>query len=233
MLTEMMASQGYDIIWIDLEHSPLTSMDAINNVIAARAGGAASMVRIAWNDPARAKPILDMGPDIILFPNILGLEDAKKAIRACEYPPKGIRGYGPQRACGFGEIDPKGYIFGPKRTLVAIQIETRGAVEDLESIAKLDGIDLFIVGPCDLSISMGFPGQMEVPEMKETYDYISETLRRNRRFFGVSTSYDPSLIREWNNRGAQLLFSGYDTVWVHDGAKETFLGMQSIIREHT
>ena len=207
----------------------MTTADAVNNVIAVRAGGAASLVRIAWNDPARAKPILDMGPDIILFPNILDFEDAQKAVQACKYPPLGVRGFGPQRASGFGDRSAIDYMNDP-RTLIAVQIEKKDAVRDLDKIAGLEGIDLFIVGPCDLSISMGHPGRLNDPEMLKVYDEIGATLTRHHRPFGVSVAFNPDDLRAWKERGAQLLFTGFDTIWVHDGARDTIQAMREIIR---
>ncbi|MGI5898378.1 MAG: HpcH/HpaI aldolase family protein [Christensenellales bacterium] len=232
MLTELMASMDYDIVWIDMEHAPLDRMDVLNNVIAVRAGGACSLVRITWNSPALAKPILDMGPDILLFPNILDLTDAKRAVSACEYPPKGIRGYGPQRAAGFGEFSQKEYLLGKAgKMLRAVQIENMGAVADIEAIAELEGIDLFIVGPNDLSGSAGMLGAIDAPEMIAIYDALAAKLVRAGRPFGVSLGYDPQALGQWMERGAQVLFAGYDCGYVRDGARRTAEGMRALIQK--
>ena len=97
-VTEIISQAGFDVLWIDTEHSPISGITLQNTLIAARAGGTPAWVRIPWNDPVLAKPVLDMGADGIIFPYIRTLEDAERAVAACEYPPRGVRGYGPMKA---------------------------------------------------------------------------------------------------------------------------------------
>lgn len=230
MLTELISSIGYDIVWVDMEHTPFSGMDVLNNVIAVRAGGAASLVRIPWNDPILAKPILDMGPDILLFPNIKSAEEGIRAIEACEYPPKGIRGYGPQRAAMFGECSQAEYVHEKYKEMIkALQIEDINAVNDLERIADIEQADLFIIGPNDLTGSLGVLGEFHHKEVLDAYDRISEVFTKKKRPFGVSVGYNPETIKAWKERGAQILFAGYDTGFVRDGARSVFEGLNQII----
>ena len=232
MLSELISSVGYDLVWVDMEHTPFSGMDVLNNVIAVRAGGAASLVRIPWNDPILAKPILDMGPDILLFPNIRNAEEGMKAVEACEYPLKGIRGYGPQRAFMFGECSQTEYVKEKSKHMIkALQIEHIDAVNDLERIADIEGADLFIVGPNDLTGSLGVLGEFHHKEVTRAFDRIGEVLTKKKRPFGVSVGYDPKTLREWRDRGAQILFAGYDTGFVADGARNAFKGLSEIISE--
>ena len=89
-LCEMLAGI-YDFIWIDWEHTWLDRGDIANALIACKAGGAPAIVRVPWNDPVLVKPILEMGPDGVIFPQIHNVEEAKLAIASCTYPPEGLR----------------------------------------------------------------------------------------------------------------------------------------------
>lgn len=229
MLTELLSSMNFDIIWVDGEHTPFDNMTIFNNVVAVRAGGAACLVRIPEVNPTLAKPILDMGPDILLFPNIHTYEEALLAVKACEYPPKGIRGYGPQRAYMFGECSQMEYITSRYRNMLrAVQIEQITCVNDLDRIADIEGIDLFIVGPNDLTGSMGKMAQFDDPEVMKVFDLIGTIMARHKRSFGVSIGFDPIALRQWKERGAQVLFSGFDCGYVRDGAQLVYDGLSSL-----
>ncbi len=218
-LTECIAGVGYDAIWIDCEHTAIGIESLQNNLIAARAGGTPAVVRIAWNDPVLAKPVLDMGVDGIIFPYIRTVEEAKAAIEACDYPPLGIRGFGPFRAIDYGKDDAVDYIHNKYReTVRIIQIEHIDAVNNLEEMCKVEGIDAFIVGMNDLSGSMGHLGDTQNPEMLKIYDKIAEILVKNKKSFGVSSASDPEILKSWVKRGANIIFSGGDIEYVYTGA---------------
>lgn len=226
-ITECMAMVGYDVMWIDTEHTAIEKERLINTLIAARAGGTPSMVRIPWNDKVLAKPVLDMGSDAILFPNVRTPDEAREAVRACEYPPDGERGYGPLRALGYGEIRQSEYVTKRYReTLRFIQIEDIMAVERLDEICEVPGMDGFIVGPNDLSASMGHLDNTLHPEMLPVYDRIGEITRRHGKVLGVSVGYDSAVVRAWKARGVKLIFCGSDISHIHDGAKRTLEKMK-------
>lgn len=229
MLTEAVALAGFDVVWIDMEHTSIDKEAVLNNLIAVRAGEAASLVRIPWNDPVLAKPILDMGPDALLFPYIRTVEDARLAVASCRYPPEGIRGYGPLRALEYGrrtQIDYVDKFSG--HMLRMLQIEHIEAVNNLDAILDVEGIDAFIIGPNDLSGSMNQMGRPNAPEMQPVYDEIGRRLTKAGRPFGVSMGYNPELLQRWIDRGAQMLFSGYDTGYVFSGAQSVFNGMLNL-----
>lgn len=229
MLSEAIAMAGFDVVWIDMEHTAIGNEAVLNNLIAVRSGNAASMVRIPWNDPVRAKPILDMGPDAILFPYIRTLEDAKLAIASCTYPPKGIRGYGPLRALEYGRLTQIEYVDHIyKHMLRFLQLEHIDMVNALDAILDVEGIDGFIIGPNDLSGSVGLMGRPTAPEMQPIYDEIGKKLTSAGMPFGVSVGYDPVLLQQWIDRGATMLFAGYDTGYVYSGAKNVFDGMSQL-----
>ena len=218
MLTEAIASIGFDMIWIDMEHTAIDKAQVLENLIAARAGGTAAVVRIPWNDLVLAKPILDMGPDGIIFPYIRTVEEAKAAMSACFYPPKGERGYGPLRALGYGRRTPMQYTHEDFRRLIRmLQIEHIDAVNCLEGMAELEDVDLFIVGMNDLSGSVGHIGDPFHPDMFPIYQKICDTLR-GKKPFGVSMDCRKDMIEWWTQRGAQVIFCGSEVGYVYAGA---------------
>ena len=101
---------GFDFIWIDMEHTPTDHQVLMNHLIAAKAGGTDSIVRIPWNDPIMVKRVLDMGPNGILFPTINTVEELDLAMRSTLYPPEGNRGFGPIRAVNYALMDQEYYI---------------------------------------------------------------------------------------------------------------------------
>ena len=218
-ITECMAQKGFDILWIDMEHTAIGIESLQNNLIAARAGGTAAFVRIPWNDAVLAKPVIDMGPEGIIFPYIRTAEDARKAVAACEYPPKGIRGYGPLRALEYGGITPTEFVDAEYRKMWRIlQIEHIDAVNNLEEILSIEGVDAYIVGPNDLAASVGHIGRPQHPDMLSIYDRIGDIMQKKGKLFGVSVGYDEKLLTAWRKRGARMLFCGSDVSYIHDSA---------------
>ena len=222
MLTEAMAQSGFDLLWIDMEHTAIGVESLVNNLIAAKAGGTVAWVRIPWNDPVMAKPVLDMGVEGIIFPYVRTREEAELAAAACSYPPEGIRGYGPLRALRYGEITQMEYVKQTyKECLRIIQIEHIDAVKNLKEIAATPGIDAFIVGPNDLSASVGLIGEVKHPKLYELYDEIGRVMRECGKPFGVSTGCDKEFLEYWRSIGATILFAGHDVAYVHEGAVRT------------
>ena len=229
MLTECIAQAGYDVVWIDCEHTHISTDVLLHNLIACKAGGTPAIVRIPWNDPVLAKPVLDMGVDGIVFPYIRTAEEARLAVSACEYPPKGIRGFGPFRALDYGRGDAWDYIYNASRnTARIIQIEHIDAVENLREIASVDGIDAFIVGMNDLSGSMGYLGDTQNPAMLPVYDKIADILLEMHKSFGISSASDENILSSWKKRGATLFFAGHDIEYVTIGAAKLLETMKSL-----
>ncbi len=228
-VTECVAKAGYDLLWIDCEHSPISGIALENTLIASRAGGVPAWVRVPWNDPVLAKPVLDMGADGIIFPYIRSADDARRAVAACEYPPAGVRGYGPMRANDYGGVPQMEYVTKTYRECKRVlQIEHIDAVNDLENIAGVDGVDAFVFGPNDLSGSVGMIGQVKAPEMIEIYKKAAAVLRKSGKPFGVATFYDEEWLRMWKDLGATILFVGCDYGFLHDAAKNVCDGLKKI-----
>ena len=169
-VTEMLSRLGFDWLVIDSEHSAL-GFETIQTMLQAMNGSDCTpIVRPPWNDMVAIKRILDMGPHGLLIPWINSREDAEYAVRACKYPPKGLRGFGPRRAA---MID-RAYVSTVNEELLIIaQIETREAVENLDDILSVDGIDAVYIGVMDLSYSYGLTApDFENPEYLGAFEKV-------------------------------------------------------------
>lgn len=225
-ITEMLGFHGYEFVWIDGEHGPFDKKRLLDHIMAAASGGCASFVRVPWNDPVLLKPVLEMGPDGIIVPMVTDAQGARDFIAACSYPPIGVRGFGPRRAAKYGMISKKDYVeTASDRMLHIIQIEHIQAVEHLEEICDVEGVDLLIVGPNDLSASMGTLSDTRAPIMMPIYDRIAEICKRKGMPFGVSIGPDDrASIQEWIERGVNVISCGDDISFISSGARQT-IGM--------
>lgn len=211
-ITELMAYVGFDFLWIDTEHSAIDRGALQQHLIAAQAGGAAAFVRIPWNDLVLAKPVLEMGPAGIVFPMIRTADDARAAVSACLYPPAGVRGFGPRRAVRYGMTPGDRYIREAAASMWRImQIEHIDAVNNLDAIIGVEGVDAIVVGPNDLSGSVGLLGQTQHPEVLKLCDRIAATALKRKAPFGVSIGDDPAVVKRWIERGVDWIATGTDT----------------------
>ena len=168
---EALGSIGYDWICVDCEHGAIETIDVLPALQAiASAGDTPAMVRSAANDPVLIKRILDMGAQTILVPYIETAEEAQQAVAAMHYGPKGIRGMaGMTRATRYGHVENYFETASEELCLIA-QVESLKGIENLEAIAKTDGVDAVFFGPADLSATMGLPGQMNHPQVLEALE---------------------------------------------------------------
>ncbi len=181
-VAEVMARAGFDWLVIDVEHSVI-GIGAVGELIRViDLCGVAPLVRLTSNDPDQIKRVMDAGAHGIVVPMVNCAADAARAVAATRYPPLGTRGVGLSRAQGYGAPGRfNAYLdWQEDGPVVIAQIEHRDAVDALESILAVPGIDGFIVGPYDLSCSMGIPGQFDAPQFLEAMARIRETGRRLR-----------------------------------------------------
>ena len=229
-VAELCGLVGYDFLWIDTEHTALDYGVLQNHLIAAKAAGVPSIVRIPWNDPILAKRVLEQGPDGILFPMVNTPEELDQAMKSTLYPPEGFRGFGPQRAARWGLRDTDEVIASLNRDLIRIvQIETVTAVHNLKEMAKNPYVDCFVFGPCDLSGSIN---QLNKVFDKDTSDLIDEavaTLKAAGKSVGVSTgSDDPKVLRYWHDKGLNFISAGTDYLHIAAGARKVLKSLREI-----
>ena len=220
--SEILGYAGFDFVWIDMEHTALSPEHVLSHLMGAASARTAGFVRVPWNDPVLVKPILDMGPDGIIFPCIRTAEDARRAVSACEYPPKGIRGCGPRRAVRYGIDDLDGYMReGSKRFWKIMQIEHVDCVKNLDEIASIPGIDCWLVGPWDLSCSVGCLGKQDVPEVQELIDEACSKATRHGMLLAAWTGDEPASIRKWQERGVKIFTTGVDSSYLMSAARKS------------
>ena len=231
-ITELLGDIGFDFIWIDTEHAPLDKKDTQLHIIAARSTGAAAFIRVQWNDPVIVKPILEMGPDGIIFPMIKTAEEAEKAVRSCLYPPDGIRSYGPRRANKYGMIENQKYINLSGSSIWKImQIEHVEAVKNLEEILQVEGVDAIVIGSQDLSGSVGLLGQTTHRDVLKLMDEIGIKASKCCKPFGISMGDDPDVMRAWMKRGVNWLAVGNDYGFIVKSAKAAYLNAKEIFTD--
>ena len=134
-VTELYGEAGFDFVWIDLEHSAMSVSDALGHVRAARGVDIAAFIRVPSRDPVLVKPILELHPAAVIVPRIESVADAEAAVKACRYPPAGVRGIGPARGVRFGGRDMVDYLDkAAEETMVILQIEHIDAVAEIDAI---------------------------------------------------------------------------------------------------
>ena len=231
VITEMYGKLGFDAVWIDGEHGYLDRKEVLNALIGADTSDMVCFYRVPWNDFVQAKPFLDMGVHGIIFPMVNSAQEAEKAVAACRYPPKGNRGWGPRRASGYGQVSGQEYANNiSKKIWCVIQIEHIEGVNNLDEILKVDGIDAIIIGPCDLSASLGVLPQIKHPLVIESIERTAKKCNEHRMLFGVSLAGNnrEDIIR-WRKLGASIIFLNDEANYIINGAGETLKILKSTI----
>lgn len=220
-MSELIARIGYDIVWIENEHSFLDKCVTNLHVLAAQAGGAAAVVRVPWNDPVLVKPILEMGVDGIIFPMVSTVREAEKAVESCLYPPEGKRGFGPIRANQYGLISTEEYLrTANDRIFKIIQIEDVKALEELDGILEVPGIDAVVVGQNDFSGTMGKLAQIQDKEVEKHIRTVFDACRRHHIPCGISCGPSAGELDMWTGFGPDFIFMPNEFDWVRNGAKK-------------
>jgi 2-dehydro-3-deoxyglucarate aldolase len=171
-IAEILAKAGFDWLVIDLEHSTISIEQAGELIRTVDLAGVPPLVRVTSNDACQIKRVLDAGAHGVVVPSINCKQDAEKAVAATRYAPVGNRGVGLARAQGYGSKFSEYLDWQENATVVIVQIEHIDALKNLAEIFSTPGVDGFIIGPYDLSCSMGMPGEFERDEFKEVVNTI-------------------------------------------------------------
>ncbi len=192
MLAELVCG-AFDFVWIDVEHGALGAQHIPDLCIAARAAGAAALVRLPDPHCTRLPAILDAGVDGIVAPRVQSAADAAELVRCLRYPPVGSRGFGPRRAGHYGRI--AAFASSPAAEVACIaQIESARAAAAAAEIAAVEGLDALVVGCSDLSFDLGVPQQLDAPVLRSTIDDVRLSARAAGVAFGIAASGDPAQI---------------------------------------
>lgn len=200
-----------DFLWIDLEHGSIRP-DALHaHFLAARVHSIPALVRVAGSTTPFIKSILDSGADGIIVPQVRSADEVRQVVNDCRYPPQGLRGYGPRVPSNYGRDGGTEFIAQSNRSLfVSVQIENVAALDALDEIAAVEGLDSIVVGPWDLSASMGHTGDPEHPDVVKAIDRIIDVARQSGLYVGTGMGPDADYALKMAGRGIQWLQVGGD-----------------------
>lgn len=197
-VVECIGLSGFDYVIIDNEHSPAEAETSAELIRAADAAGITPFVRVREISRPAVLKLLDVGAQGLIVPNVNSVEDVEKLVSFSKYSPIGNRGFCPSRKDGWGHgldmnvADTMEYF--NHNVLLIPQCETTGALENIETITAINGVDGIFIGPFDLSISMGIPGDFNHPEFKKALRRILQACRENGKFCMIFASGDSDAV---------------------------------------
>jgi len=226
-VAEIMARMGFDFLLIDMEHSPIDygTLQHLMQAISSASKSCVPMVRVPSADPIAIKRVLDIGVYGIVVPHVNTREDAVTVVKAARYPPEGIRGFGPRRACAYGLELLEYTKRANDEIMVIVQVETRKAVNNVEEILSA-GIDMYFVGPWDLATTLGYPCQINHPEVVKAIKKIIDIGTR----LGIpgGTVSDVEHVAKHIEMGYKLLTLGADSDYLIRGCKLSLEAVKSL-----
>lgn len=228
-IAEIMAKAGFDWLTVDMEHSAITLREAQPLIQVIGLAGCVPLVRVGENNANLIKRVMDAGAHGAIVPMVNTKDDAVKAVNAVKYPPFGTRGVGLARAQGYG-LDFKRYKDWVKKdSVVIVQIEHIDAIDDLENILETEGVDASIVGPYDLSASLGYPGEYERKEVKNA---IKEYIRISRKA-NIPAGFhvvppEAKRIKEKIKEGFKFLGFSLDTLFLGTSVRNLLSDIKSV-----
>lgn len=185
-IAEIMCQAGFDWVTIDIEHSVISLREVEELIRIAHLSNVAPLVRLTSNDPHQIKRVMDAGAHGIIVPMVNTEEQAIQAVESVYYPPRGKRGVGLARAQGYGASfkEYKNWV-NEQHPIIIVQIEHIDAVNNIEKILSVPGVDGYIIGPYDLSASMGISGEFDRPELVSAIEKIKVTAKKMNKPGGV------------------------------------------------
>jgi 2-dehydro-3-deoxyglucarate aldolase len=221
-IAEILASAGYEWVVIETEHTAIDVSQVLGLIIAIEGAGAAPFVRLAWNDPIQCKAVLDSGAAGIIVPMVNTRADAELAVKAAKYPPLGFRGVGLARAQGYGERFAEYVARANADGLLIVQIEHIDAVNNIDEILAVPGIDGTFIGPYDLSMSMGLPGQLEHPDVVAARERVLAATLVRGLTAGIHLVHPDRALRDVGSfiaAGYRFLALGTDILFLGDSCR--------------
>lgn len=216
---EIVAGTGFDWLVLDTEHAPNDYIEVYSQLQACDASGGNSqpLVRIPWNDKVIIKRYLDIGAQSLLIPYVETAEDAQAAVDATRYAPRGIRGYcGAPRASKFGRIKDYPHVCEQELCII-VQVETKLGLENIENIARIEGIDGLFIGPGDLSADLGYLHDAKHPEVIKTIEAALRRINAAGKPAGILCP-DEALARKYIDMGFTFVAVGSDQGLLKGGA---------------
>lgn len=226
------AAAGFDYVFIDMEHSPF-NLETVQDMIEASLGsGITPIVRVCELLYSLVGRLLDSGAQGIIMPRV---EDPKKLAEALSwlrYPPEGTRGYGvnPTMIGYETRTFPEIIEHLNRNTISVVQFETLPAFERADELLSIKGLDIAMVGPADLSIALGVPGDLENPKLVSTVEKLIEKCRKHNVVPGIQTR-NAAMAKAWTARGMRFVGAGAEHVLLLEKSKETVEQLRSAVAE--
>ena len=232
-LAEVIGRFGFDVIWLDMEHRSF-GYEVIDPIsLACRATGIDLMVRVLKTGYSSPMRCLEFGANGLMVPHVRSVEEARQWVEWCRFPPIGRRGFdGAGVDADYMLADPVAHMRnGNEETFLALQIEDREAVECVEDIAALEGVDLLFVGPADLTISYGVPFQFDHATVQRAIDRVAAAVVKAGKWWGT-TSGSPEAAQKALDRGARMVTCGGDHVFLVRGFQNAAKEFGNLILRH-
>ena len=217
---EVLANAGFDWIAIDIEHTDIDASGLTSLLRGMYGRPVAPIARVSTNDVLEIRRALDAGSRGVLVPFVSTPEEARRAVDAAKYPPRGIRGFSFSRANNWGKDFAAEAGSANDETVVIVMIESRRGAESIREILAVDGVDAAFIGPYDLSGSFGIPGQIDAPPVRDACSRVLEACRAARKPAGILlTDPTPENVGAAVRSGYTLLALGLDTSFIASGAR--------------
>jgi 4-hydroxy-2-oxoheptanedioate aldolase len=218
---EIAAGCGFDWLLIDQEHGAFELATVLGHLQVLAAYDVAPIVRPASDDPTLLKKLLDIGAQSLVVPMVDTAEQAEALVRAVRYPPQGIRGIGTSMARAARWNQAAGYVATANQEIcLIVQAETAVALDNLDAILAVNGVDGVFIGPSDLSASMGHIGDPGHPDVVSAIDSTLQRISAAGKHAGVFCM-DPELAGHYIDQGANFLAIGTDTLVLSQGLRQT------------
>jgi 2-dehydro-3-deoxyglucarate aldolase len=220
-IIEIMATAGFDWLTVDLEHSAIDLEKAQDLIAHIQSSGISALIRVSKNEEVIIKRVMDAGANGVIVPSVNNKSEAEMAVGFVKYPPKGMRGVGLARGQNYGIGFEEYKTWLSDNAVVIAQIEHIKAVENLEDIISTEGIDGIIIGPYDLSASMGYPGEYDRPDVQSALGQIKKVCGSK----GVTMGFhvippDHKALREKMDEGYRFLAFSIDFLFLGEKARE-------------
>jgi 2-keto-3-deoxy-L-rhamnonate aldolase RhmA len=208
-VAEALVVAGLDWLFVDMEHSPTLDPPAVLHIVQAVAHRIDVLVRVPTNDDAWIKKVLDTGADGVIVPHVRSAAEARQAVLAAKYPPLGRRSVGITPAHGYGAMFASYVASANSTTALVVQIEDIEAVENLDEILAVEGVDAAFIGPYDLSGSMGMLGEVDHPDVRRAISLVTSRCQEVGMPLGIFAGALPAALRELE-RGMRFVAIGTD-----------------------
>jgi len=220
---ELIGLIGFDCLWIDMEHQDYSYEQVFNACLACRATGIAPMVRVRREGRHSYARGFEAGGTGVMVPHCMSAEDARRIVHDARFYPIGLRGLdGVESSASYGLMGMREYMdWSNRETFLVVQIEDREAVEDIDGIAAVDGIDLLFVGPGDLSQSYGCPGEFDHPRIQEAVERVAAAAETHCKNWGIPAG-NPERARKLVAMGARFLNVGSVIGVLRNGLSELY-----------